>query len=93
MLTEDINQGLEGVLHAGLQEIGQIFSRQLVRVEITYLWHNSHLMIRSVWVGREDDTTEENREGERDFRFRLNKTGRGVGVVEAGRCRLKVIME
>ncbi len=28
-----VKPGLEGVLHAGLQEIGQIFSRQLVRVE------------------------------------------------------------
>ncbi len=37
-------------------------------------------------VGIEDDTTEESREGERDLRFRLNKTLRGVGGVEEGRC-------
>ncbi len=44
-------------------------------------------------LGREDDTTEESQEGERDLRFRLNKIGRGVGGVEKGRCTFKLLMK
>ncbi len=45
------------------------------------------------WVGegREEDTTEERCEGERERRFRLKVTGRGVSGSEVARCRLNVM--
>ncbi len=46
------------------------------------------------WVdeGREEDTKEERCEGEREPRFRLKVTGRGVGGSEVARCRLNVVV-
>ncbi len=45
------------------------------------------------WIGegREEDTTEERCEDERERRFRLKVTGRGVGGSEVARSRLNVI--
>ncbi len=45
------------------------------------------------WVceGREEDTAEEKCKGERERRFRLKVTGRGVGGSEVARCRLNVM--
>ncbi len=45
------------------------------------------------WVGegREEDTTEERCEDERERRFRLKVTGRGVGGSEVARCRLNIM--
>ncbi len=45
------------------------------------------------WVGegREEDTTEERWEGERDRRFRLNVTGRGVGGTQVAKFNLNVM--
>ncbi len=42
------------------------------------------------WVGegREEDTTEDKCEGERERRFRLKVTGRGAGGSEVARCKL-----
>ncbi len=37
--------------------------------------------------GREEDTTEERREGEREQRFHLKVTGRGVGGSEVAICQ------
>lgn len=71
--------GLERVAHAGLEERGQILSRQDVKVENKV----SLVLLTSSdenWVGegREDDTTEERWEGERACRFCLNETGWGL---------------
>ncbi len=41
--------------------------------------------------GREEDTTEERCDGERERRFRLKVTSRGVGGSEVARCRLNVM--
>ncbi len=45
------------------------------------------------WVGdgREEDTTEERCEVEREQRFHLKVTDRGVGGSEVARCRLNVM--
>ncbi len=45
------------------------------------------------WVGegREEDSSEVRFEGERERRFRLNLTGRGVGGLEVARCMLNVM--
>ncbi len=42
------------------------------------------------WVGegREEDTTEDRCEGERERRFRLKVISRGAGGSEVARCRL-----
>ncbi len=46
------------------------------------------------WVceGREEDTTEEIWEGEREHRFYLKVTGRGVGGTRVAKCNVNVIM-
>ncbi len=41
--------------------------------------------------GREEDITEERCEGEREQRFHLKVTGRGVGGSEVAICRLNVM--
>ncbi len=74
------NQGLEGAARAGLEERGQMSSRQEVKVEHKV----SVAAITSrdkKWVGegREEDTTEERWEGERERRFLLKVTGKWVG--------------
>ncbi len=55
-------------------------SRQVVKVE-----HKVSVAVftsrdeKLVGEGREEDTTDERREGERERRFRLKVTGKGVG--------------
>ncbi len=41
--------------------------------------------------GREDDTTEERFKGERERRFHLKVTGRGISGTQVVRCRLNII--
>ncbi len=45
------------------------------------------------WVGkgREEDTTEERWEGEREHNFHLKVTGRGVGGTQVVKCNLNVM--
>ncbi len=45
------------------------------------------------WVGegREDDITEERWEGERERRFRLKVTGKGVGGMQVAKCNVNVM--
>ncbi len=45
------------------------------------------------WVGeeREEDTTEERWEGERERRFRLKVTGKGVGGMQVAKCNVNVM--
>ncbi len=86
------NQGLEGAACAGLDERGQISSIQEFKVE--HKVSVAALTSRDEkWVGegREEGTTEERWEGERERRFRLKVTGRGVGGTQVGRCRLNVM--
>ncbi len=44
------------------------------------------------WVGegREEDTTEERREGERERRLRLKVTGKGDGGTRVAKCKVNV---
>ncbi len=86
------NQGLEGAARAGLEERGQIRSRQEVKVENKVLVAVFTCRAEK-WVGeeREEDGTEERCEGEREQRFRLKVTGRGVGGSAVARCRLTVM--
>ncbi len=60
------NQGLEGAARAGLEERGQMSSRQEVKVEhkVSVAAFTSR-DVKWVGEGREEDTTEERREGER----------------------------
>ncbi len=44
-----------------------------------------------VGVGREEDTTEERWEGEREHRFRLKVTGKGVGGTRVAKCNVHVM--
>ncbi len=77
---------------AGLEERGHILSRQEVKVEhkVSVAAFTSR---DEKWVGegREEDTTKERCEGEREQRFRLKVTGRGVCGSEAARCMLNVM--
>ncbi len=41
--------------------------------------------------GREEDTTEEIWEGEREHRFRLKATGKGVGGTQVAKYKLNVM--
>ncbi len=61
------NQGLEGAVRAGLEERGQMSSRQVVKVEhkVSVAAFTSRDE-KCVGEGREEDTTEERCEGERD---------------------------
>lgn len=43
------DQGLDGLVHTGLQERGQILSRQEVKVKIKCLYHFSHQVVRIEW--------------------------------------------
>ncbi len=70
---------LEGAVRAGLEERGQMSSRQEVKVEhkvsvAAFTSRDEKL----VGEGREEDTTEERWEGERERSFRLNVTGWGL---------------
>ncbi len=83
------NQGLEGAVRAGLEERGQMSSRQEVKVEhkVSVAAFTSR---DEKWVGegREEDTTEERCEGERERRFRLKVTGKGVGGTLVAKCNV-----
>ncbi len=72
MLRTSYNQGLEGAARAGLEERGQMPSIEEVKVEhkVSVAAFTSR---DEKWVGegREEDTTEERREGERERRLRL----------------------
>ncbi len=82
------NQGLEGAARAGLEERGQMSSRQEVKVEhkVSVAAFTSR---DEKWVGegREEDTTEERREGERERRLRLKVTGKGDGGTRVANVR------
>ncbi len=86
------NQGLEGAARVGLEERGQMLSRQEVQVEhkVSVAAFTSR---DEKWVGegREEDTTEERWEGEKERRFRLKVTGRGVGGTQVAKCNLNVM--
>ncbi len=45
------------------------------------------------WVGegREEDTTEERWEGERECRFRIKVTGKGVGGTRVAKCNVNLM--
>ncbi len=75
------NQGLEGAVRAGLEERGQMSSRQEVKVEHK-LSVAAFTSRDEKWVGegREEDTTEERWEGERERRFRLKVTGTNMYI-------------
>ncbi len=47
------------------------------------------------WVGegREEDTTEERWEGERERRFRLQVTSKGVGGTQVAKCNVNEVNE
>ncbi len=73
------NQGIERAAHAGLEERGHILSRQEVKVEhkVSVAAFTSS---DEKWVGegREKETAEERCKGEREWRFCIKVTGRGV---------------
>ncbi len=64
-------------------------SRQVVKVEhkVSVAAFTSR---DEKWVGegREEDTTEERCEGERERRFRLKVTGKGVGGTRVAKCNV-----
>ncbi len=86
------NQELEGAARAGLEERGQMSSRQEVKVE-----HKVSIAAftsrdeRWVGEGREEDTTEERWEGERECRFRLKVTCRGVAGTQVAKYNLNTM--
>ncbi len=86
------NQGLVGAVRAGLEERGQMSSRQEVKVEhkVSVAAFTSR---DEKWVGegREEDTTEERWEGERERRFRLKVTGNRVGGIWVAKCNVNVM--
>ncbi len=86
------NQELEGAARAGLEERGQMLSRQEVKVEhkVSVAAFTSR---DEKWVGegREEDTTEERWEGKRERRFRLKVSGRAVGGTQVAKCNLNVM--
>lgn len=55
-----VNQGFKGVARAGLEKMGQIVSKQPVRVEKSLICGTNE---KCVGVGREDDTVEESQDG------------------------------
>ncbi len=67
-------------------------SRQVVKVE-----HKVSVAVftsrdeKLVGEGREEDTTEERREGERERRFRLKITGKGVGGTLVAKCNVNLM--
>ncbi len=66
-------------------------SRQVVKVEhkVSVAAFTSRDE-KCVGEGREADTTEERREGERERRFRLNVTGKGVGGTRVAKCNVNL---
>ncbi len=62
-------------------------SRQVVKVEHKV----SVAAFTSRDEGREEDTTEERCEGERERRFRLKVTGKGVGGTRVAKCNVNLM--
>ncbi len=67
-------------------------SRQVVKVEhkISVAAFTSRDE-KCVGEGREEDTTEERCEGEREHRFRLKVTGKGVGGTRVAKCNVNLM--
>ncbi len=86
------SQEIEGAARAGLEERGHILSRQEVKVvhRVTVAVFTSRAE-KCVGEGREEDTTEVRCEGERERRFRLKVTVRGVCGSKVARCRLNLM--
>ncbi len=86
------NQGLEGAARAGLEERGQMSSRQEVKVEhkVSVAAFTSR-DVKWVGEGKEEDTTEKRREGERERRLRLKVTGKGDGGTRVAKCKVNVM--
>ncbi len=67
-------------------------SRQVVKVE-----HKVSVAVftsrdeKLVGEGREEDTTDERHEGERERRFRLKVTGKGVGGTLVAKCNVNLM--
>ncbi len=80
------------IVRAGLEERGQMSSGQEVKVEhkVSVAAFTSR---DDKWVneGREDDTTEERLEGEREHRFHLKVTGKGVGGTRVAKCNVNLM--
>ncbi len=91
-ITSRVDQGLEGAVRAGLEERGQMSSRQVVKVEhkVSVAAFTSRDE-KCVGEGREEDTTEERCEGERERRFRLKVTGKGVGGTRVAKCNVNLM--
>ncbi len=64
-------------------------SRQVVKVE--HKVSVAAFTSRDVGEGREEDTTEERREGESERRFRLKVTGKGVGGTWVAKCNVNLM--
>ncbi len=67
-------------------------SRQVVKVEhkVSVAAFTSRDE-KCVGEGREEDTTEERCEGERERRFRLKVTGKGVGGTQVAKCNVNLM--
>ncbi len=67
-------------------------SRQVVKVEhkVSVAAFTSRDE-KCVGEGREEDTTDERREGERERRFRLKVTGKGVGGTLVAKCNVNLM--
>ncbi len=67
-------------------------SRQVVKVEhkVSVAAFTSRDE-KCVGEGREEDTTEERCEGERERRFRLKVTGKGVGCSRVAKCNVNLM--
>ncbi len=88
------NQGLEGAACAVLEERGQILSRQEFKDEHK-LSVAAFTSRDEKWVGegREAETSEERWEGERERRFRLKVTSKGIGGTRVAKCNVNVMKE
>ncbi len=86
------NEGLEGAVRASLEERGQMSSRQEAKVEhkvsIAAFTSRDEKLVDE---GREEYTTEERWEGERECRFRLKVTGKGVGGTRVVKCNVHLM--
>ncbi len=68
-------------------------SRQEVKVEHKVSFIAAFTSRDEKWVGegREEDTTEEIWEGERECRFRLKVTDKGVGGTRVAKCNVNLM--
>ncbi len=67
-----------------------MFEKEICFVKYNKVILQLFTIIPLIILNIKNDTTEESREVESDLRFCLNKTGKWVGGVEEGRCRLKI---